>query len=407
MPVADISPFIQIIQLASRGEEVRDAIINALEGINAQTAHPEPDAALSDSSENAVQNKAITEALRGKQDVLSFDAAPVAGSANPITSGGVAQALESYRPSAAPDWLQNDATQPDYIKNRPFYSIENWSLTATGSGAVLNAIVYINVSGVRHYYCSAVTLNSPLTSGKSYRVTVNGETRTLTAAVRTYTRTTSGSTANLTGTALVGPGYVFLCTQASGGYSLSLYVADADISYTFKVEKLDSETVTRLPGKFVDFSSRAPEFLDSALVSLTGVFEDSSLLTAYGGAYRRAYVSELADFVLSGFETDALDTDSRTVTEAINELAAQLDELPQLRSQLAALSERQERLEAQNAALRAQLAALRALIDPDGVQAAVETDGTLALSGSGVSVANNILNLDSVKASVESGSLTL
>ena len=34
-------------------------------------------------------------ALRGKQDALTFDAAPTAGSANPVTSGGVKTALDA------------------------------------------------------------------------------------------------------------------------------------------------------------------------------------------------------------------------------------------------------------------------------------------------------------------------
>ncbi len=37
----------------------------------------------------------IKAALRGKQDALTFDAAPTADSANPVTSGGVKDALDA------------------------------------------------------------------------------------------------------------------------------------------------------------------------------------------------------------------------------------------------------------------------------------------------------------------------
>lgn len=36
-------------------------------------------------------------ALRGKQDALTFDAAPTADSANPVTSGGVKAALDELK----------------------------------------------------------------------------------------------------------------------------------------------------------------------------------------------------------------------------------------------------------------------------------------------------------------------
>lgn len=37
----------------------------------------------------------IKTALRGKQDALTFDTAPTANSANPVTSGGVKTALDA------------------------------------------------------------------------------------------------------------------------------------------------------------------------------------------------------------------------------------------------------------------------------------------------------------------------
>ena len=50
------------------------------------------DDAMSSSSTNPVQNKVITSALAGKQDTLTFDNFPTAGSNNPVKSGGVKSA---------------------------------------------------------------------------------------------------------------------------------------------------------------------------------------------------------------------------------------------------------------------------------------------------------------------------
>ncbi len=53
------------------------------------------DSALSGTSENPVQNKAVKVALDGKQDSLTFDSTPTASSINPVTSGGVKTALDA------------------------------------------------------------------------------------------------------------------------------------------------------------------------------------------------------------------------------------------------------------------------------------------------------------------------
>lgn len=53
------------------------------------------DEQLSDSSTNPVENRAIKAALDGKQNTLVFDAEPTGGSSNPVTSGGVFNAIRA------------------------------------------------------------------------------------------------------------------------------------------------------------------------------------------------------------------------------------------------------------------------------------------------------------------------
>ncbi len=90
--MSDINSEIRTIQLAARGEEVRDAIVDALRSIESRTAVT-VDADISETSENPVQNKAVFEALQGKQETLTIDDGPVSESGNPVASGGVYEAL--------------------------------------------------------------------------------------------------------------------------------------------------------------------------------------------------------------------------------------------------------------------------------------------------------------------------
>ena len=94
--MADISSYIRLIELASRGEDVRDAIINALNSIN-QGAFGEFDDVPTAGSGKAVTSGAIKTALDGKQDFLTFDNTPTQGSDNPVKSGGIYSAIEAMQ----------------------------------------------------------------------------------------------------------------------------------------------------------------------------------------------------------------------------------------------------------------------------------------------------------------------
>lgn len=91
--MANLNAELRTIQLATRGEQVRDAIVDALRKIDEQS-DVTVDAALSGSSGNPVENRAVYAALQGKQGVLSFDAQPTSGSSNCVTSGAVYTALQ-------------------------------------------------------------------------------------------------------------------------------------------------------------------------------------------------------------------------------------------------------------------------------------------------------------------------
>ena len=109
--MADISSYIRLIELASRGEDVRDAIINALNSIN-QGAFGEFDDVPTAGSGKAVTSGAIKTALDGKQDLLTFDNTPTQGSDNPVKSGGIYSAIQEMQGA-----LQFDSTPTEGSTN--------------------------------------------------------------------------------------------------------------------------------------------------------------------------------------------------------------------------------------------------------------------------------------------------
>ena len=94
--MADISSYIRLIELAARGEEVRDAIINALTSMNRE-AYGEFDDEPTAGSGKAVTSDAIKTALDGKQDILTFDNTPTLNSNNPVKSGGIYSAMQAMQ----------------------------------------------------------------------------------------------------------------------------------------------------------------------------------------------------------------------------------------------------------------------------------------------------------------------
>ena len=92
--MADISTYIAQIEVASRGEDVRDAIINALEAINDGSAWSGDDVP-TEGSTHPITSGGAYNALARKQDKLTFDSTPAQNSPNPVTSGGIYEALQN------------------------------------------------------------------------------------------------------------------------------------------------------------------------------------------------------------------------------------------------------------------------------------------------------------------------
>ena len=96
--MADISSYIRLIELAARGEEVRDALIDSLTAIN--SGIPDTvDALLVAAMERG--DFIGPQGPKGDTPELTYDAVPTANSANLLTSGAVYSALDSITPGVS------------------------------------------------------------------------------------------------------------------------------------------------------------------------------------------------------------------------------------------------------------------------------------------------------------------
>lgn len=107
-------------------------IYNALQNIQVQT-----DAVPTEGSTKAVQSGGVYTALQGKQNALTFDSTPTAGSGNPVTSGGVYTALAGAGAPAfnsAGNFLNR--INQNYPRLRYLFNTVNKSFFAMFSGGV-------------------------------------------------------------------------------------------------------------------------------------------------------------------------------------------------------------------------------------------------------------------------------
>lgn len=162
------------------------------------------DSELSDTSENPVQNKVIKSAL----DKL---------------------VLQS-------DWNQNDDTQPDYVKNRPFY---------TGGPVETTFVEDSTVSFTRNeysgFYLGSLQSTFAPTVGDIYKVSWDGATYECTC-VDSNGKTIIGNLSRLPGTAGSDTGEPFTMIVYKG-VGIQIATADTSASHTFSISGFAQEVV--------------------------------------------------------------------------------------------------------------------------------------------------------------------
>jgi len=199
--VADISTYIRDIELASRGEEVRDAIIYALNAIN-EAALGVFDETPTNNSTNAVTSRGIKNALDAKQDVLTFDDEPTENSGNPVKSGGLYSALQNIQQALTFDDVPTEGSDNPVKSGGIYNAIANIDIgideepTEGSSHAVSSGGVYDGLAAKQ----DALTFddvpihdsNNPVKSKGIYN-SIKGLHRTILASSVTLGTTWSGN----------------------------------------------------------------------------------------------------------------------------------------------------------------------------------------------------------------------
>lgn len=139
-----------------------------------------------------------------------------------------------------PDWNQNDETQPDYVKNRPFY-------TGDPVDAVLveeSTASFIPADGV---YVGLLESTFSATVGETYKVSWDGTVYEC-VCVNFYDGAVIGNLSLMGEGSDTGEPFIMMVYNGQG---IEIYTADASASHTFSISGM-VEPVVKIPAKFID-----------------------------------------------------------------------------------------------------------------------------------------------------------
>lgn len=148
----------------------------------------------------------------------------------------VAAINEASASGVQPDWNQNDATQPDYVKNRPLY---------TGGPVETTFVEDSTVSFTRNehsgFYLGSLQSAFVATVGETYKVSWDGTTYECTC-VDSNGKTIIGNLSMLPGTAGPDTGEPFTM-MVYNRVGIEIATADTSASHTFSISGFAQEVV--------------------------------------------------------------------------------------------------------------------------------------------------------------------
>lgn len=174
-------------------------------------------------------------------------------------------------PSVQPDWNQNDSTQPDYVKNRPFY---------TGNPVETVLVEDINVSfsnpSASIYYGSIPTTLG-LIAGDAYKVSWDGATyECVCELIMGYPAIGSPSIMG----AGADTGEPFLILPLADNQGAEVYTLDTSTSHTISISGFVQEVV-KIDEKYIP----ALDYLDKNNPTGTGAFSMNRKVNSDIGQY--------------------------------------------------------------------------------------------------------------------------
>ena len=146
-------------------------------------------------------------------------------------------------PSVQPDWNQNDSTQPDYVKNRPFY-------TGNPVETVLveeSTVSFADDGGV---YMAEFRSTFSATVGEIYKVYWDGAAYECTCADFNGSPVI-GNLSIAAGGSDTGEPFIMLITN---GAEIAIATADTSASHTFSISGT-AAPIVKIPAKYIDKNS--------------------------------------------------------------------------------------------------------------------------------------------------------
>lgn len=156
---------------------------------------------------------------------------------------GIAPLIESIETGGGgvqPDWNQNDSTQPDYIKNRPFY-------TGDPVETVLVEESTVSFAASDGMYMGRLESTFSATVGETYKVSWDGTTYEC-ACVDFNNNTLIGNLSILGVGSDTGEPFIM---SILNGEEIQIGTADASASHTFSISGT-AAPIVKIPAKFID-----------------------------------------------------------------------------------------------------------------------------------------------------------
>ena len=166
-----------------------------------------------------------------------------------------------------PDWNQNDSTQPDYVKNRPFY-------TATEETVLVEESTVSFVDTGRGFYWAQFPSNFKATVGKTYKVYWDGTAYECTCVdfndMPVIGNLSIGGIDSDTGEPFV--------IQVAKGKGIAIATKDTSASHTFSISRLVTEVV-KIDEKYLPSNLATKSEVEVAQEVLDGVFSSVATFT--------------------------------------------------------------------------------------------------------------------------------
>ena len=160
---------------------------------------------------------------------------------------GIAPLIESIETGGGgvqPDWHQNDSTQPDYVKNRPFYTSDHVETVLVEESTVL----FANATGV---YMGQLESTFEATVGETYKVYWDGTAYE--CACVNFNNNSAIGNLSITG-AGSDTGEPFLIIVLNPVGRIKIGTADTSASHTISISGY-AESVVKIDQKYLPVAS--------------------------------------------------------------------------------------------------------------------------------------------------------